>query len=497
MYAPEILAILGLIISSSVFYLYARMVNKETMSLDGFMIADSTLNKSQFSNTFTASNVSLCLTVIFFGGNAKNLGLFLLASPITYLWGHFFFIWLLKQTKLDLSNCRTLADLVGLVFPNRAVVLLVSLMTLSSYILLVFVELYIGSVLFSFFLPQGILYQTMSFFAIGILVLMYVRLGGYRAIVKTDKWQLTLMILAIGGIFVYGLIVPVANDSTTQEVLFNMTKYTGDTLFGIIFSLWLALINSIYAFAQVSNWQRASATKDHDISWKGLINSSWKVIALFVIITVGFLLLVAKGYEFVSIVDYLRLVRDTGGISSYVIFPLMVVGFSSMVFSSADVAIIAVNYSLADKNSFLDYFSNLNEKALRRALSNTTLAILLILTIFYWLQFSSLNEWLMPIIFTACSQLGVLTPVPIFMILYLKKYGELPSINTSRRNILIFFNGMLLAWIGLFIGTYLSKTTGNQLFSLLPLPVGILFTLGAIITISNAKVQNNSQNYLL
>lgn len=488
MHVPEIIAIIGILITSTIFYMYARRINlKEKTTLDGYMVANSSLNTSQFSNTFSASNISLCLIVIFYGSNAKSLGLFLFSSCTTYLLGHLAFVWLIRKTKFDLSKCKTLTDLVNLIFPNRTVVLLVSLMSITSYILLAYVELYIGSVLFSIFLPEGIFYQTLSFLAIGILVLLYVRLGGYKALVVTDRWQLGLITLSIGSILIYGLIVPTFNDSAVTDVIINITKYTESTWYGVVFSLWLLMINSVYGFSQVSSWQRVHASSDHEMSWKGIVDSSWKVILLFSMTIFGFLLLVAKGYEFTSIVDYLYLVRDTGGISKYILFPVMVVGYSSMVFSSADVAIIGVNYSLTDRSSFYQYFSKLDEKRLRKALSNLTLVILVVLTFFYYLNYSALSEWLMPIIFTACSQLGVLAPIPIFTILYLKKYGELPKIETSKRNILIFFNGILLSWIGLFLGTYLSKTTGKQIFSLLPLPVGIIFTTCAIIAIARAK----------
>ena len=488
MYIPEITAIIGILATSFIFYMYARRINlSEKTTIDGYMVANSTLKKSQFSNTFSASNISLCMIVIFYGSNAKSLGLFLFSSCTTYLLGHLAFVWLIRKTNFDLSECKTLTDLVNLIFPNRAVVLLVSLMSISSYILLAYVELYIGSVLFSIFLPEGIVYQTISFLAIGILVLLYVRLGGYKALVVTDRWQLGLITLSIGSILIFGLIVPVSNNSSFTDVIVNMTNYTESTWYGIVFSLWLLMINSIYGFSQVSSWQRVHASSDHDMSWKGIVDSSWKVIMLFSMTILGFILLISKGYEFTSIIDYLYLVRDTGGISKYILFPVMLIGYSSMVFSSADVAIIGVNYSLTDRSGFYQYFSKLDEKSLRRALSNMTLAILLILTFFYYLNYSALGEWLMPIIFTACSQLGVLAPIPIFTILYLKKYGELPKIETSKRNILIFFNGIFLSWIVLFLGTYLSKTTGKQIFSLLPLPVGIIFTASAIIAITRTK----------
>lgn len=150
MLMPEIISLLGLLLSSFIFYRYARKVNEKKLTLNGFMVADGKLTKSQFSNTFTASNFSLALTFVFFM-SSTNLGLFLFISPCTYLIGHYFFGWLVRKTDFDIKNCRTLSDLIFMLFPSKSVAALIALMTVSSYLMLVFIELYIGSVLFFFF----------------------------------------------------------------------------------------------------------------------------------------------------------------------------------------------------------------------------------------------------------------------------------------------------------------------------------------------------------
>ncbi len=487
MFTPEIISICGLMLSSIVFYMYARRVDRETLTLNGFMVADSTLTKSQFSNTFVASNFSLGMAVVYFMGNVKTLGLFLFLSPATYLIGHFFFGWLIRETNMDIKNCRTLSDLVYLIFPSRAVALLITVMTVTSYIMLVFIELYIGSVLFSFFLPDNILYQTISFLGIGILVLLYVRLGGYKAIVATDKWQLFLMMSSILAVFIYSVLCPIVNGSDVKQLLINTTYYSEQNWFIVVFAGWLILVNSVTAFAQVANWQRFSASQNNDISWSGLIHSSWKVLLLFALTIVAFLLLSAKGYNTYSVTTFLQLVKDTGGISSYVLFPILVVGFASLVFSSADVALIAIGYALTDQNSFLKYFSGINEKKLRRVLTNTTLIILLILTAIFYLQFAGLQEWLMPLIYTTYGQLAVLTPIPIYVLLKLKKHGEMRPIEANRGNVFILFSSIVLACLVLFVGGYFAKVTGNQLYSLLVMPLGVLIVLCAIINIKKLK----------
>jgi Na+/proline symporter len=91
----QLLSLSGLLLSSYIFYLYAKRVNKEELTLNGFMCADGNLNKSQFSATFAASNFSLAMTLMYLLGNAKYLGWFLLISPATYLLGHYLFIYLI------------------------------------------------------------------------------------------------------------------------------------------------------------------------------------------------------------------------------------------------------------------------------------------------------------------------------------------------------------------------------------------------------------------
>ena len=488
MYISEILAILGLLFSSYVFYRYAKKVNSEELTLNGFMCADGNLNKSQFSNTFAASSFSLGMTVMYLMGNASFLGWFLLVSPATYLIGHYLFIYLVKEANFDIKKCRTLSDLVYLIFPSKKIAFLITAMTLSSYIMLVFIELYIGSVLFAFFLPSNMLYQTIAFLLIGVLVLSYVRLGVYKAIVQTDKWQLFLMMSAIGSICCYGIIAPIKNNASLNQLFLNTTNYSADNWFVLVFIIWLTLINSVFGITQISNWQRVAATESAEVSLSGMVHSSWKVLTLLLLTIIGFILINAKGYQIQSLTQYLNLVKTSGGISSYLLFPVMIVGMASMVFSSADVALIAIGYTLTDQNSLFRYFSSINEKRLRNVLTIGTLVMLGILSIIFYMQFSGLQEWLLPLIYTTSGQLIVLTPIPIYVLLKMKKNEEFYPIQVSKKNIFFIFTGIISAWVLLFVGAYLSKITGDQLYALMSMPIGGVIVLAAIILIRNNKL---------
>ncbi len=474
MFTPELIAISGLILSSTIFYLYARGVNKEKLTLDGFMLYDRGLSKSQFGNTLAASCFSLAMSVTFYFFSHPLYGLFMLVSPISYISGQYFFVWLVKQSRVDFSQCRTISDLCYKLYPSKSVARLITIMTLSTFIMVVFVELYIGTIVLTVFLPDEIIYKTLSFLGLGLLVLMYVRLGGYKALVRTDKWQLTLMLMSVILIFTYSVFAPAVNGADVGNILLNTLHYKEDNWPLLGFVVWLCTMNFLMPFTQISYWQRIAASKSADISLKGLIYSSWKLFILFLCPMLGFILLTAKGYTFEAFPEFLQTIKNTNWISGYIVFPLLVVGFCSMTFSSADTAVIAITYTLSDKNTFLRHFSNMDENKLRRTLVILISLILLILVVIYWLQYTGLQGWLMPLIYTACGQLTVLVPLPLFILIQLARGQEIKSINVTKKNTFLLFNSIILAWVILIINTYLSKTTGSQLWMQISVPVGAL-----------------------
>jgi hypothetical protein len=64
MLVANLIALLGLILSSYIFYIYAREVNKKNLTMDSFLINDGNVDKSEFSGTFAASNFSLAIVEV-------------------------------------------------------------------------------------------------------------------------------------------------------------------------------------------------------------------------------------------------------------------------------------------------------------------------------------------------------------------------------------------------------------------------------------------------
>lgn len=329
---PEILALLGLLVSSFVFYLYAHRVNKKNLNMEGFTLSNRTLTDKQFSNTFAASSLSLATVIIFFVSTHENYGLFLLICPFTFVFGQYFFFYIIKRSQVDFSKCRTISDLVYSVFPSKSVARLITLITVVSSIFIAFIELYVGSMILTFFLPKNALCQTFSFFILGIIVLLYIRLGGYKAIVKTDKWQLSLMASSIIAILLFSLLLPY---STSPRTVVNTFSYFSEPLWGALsFVMWVTFNNFANSFTQLSFWQRVVASSSIDEAWQGMKKSTWETMFIWTVPILAFILIRVKGYNISDLEQFLIFIRGYSFLSSIILFPLVIVGFTSALFSS-------------------------------------------------------------------------------------------------------------------------------------------------------------------
>ena len=446
---PELVALAGLVLSSLIFYVYAYKVNRKNLNMEGFTLSNRSLSDKQFSNTFAASSLSLATVIIFFISTHELYGLFLLVCPITFLAGQYFFFYVVKRCKVDFGNYRTISDLVYAVFPSKKIARLITAITLTSFIGIAFIELYVGSVILTFFLPKSALWQTFSFFALGIIVLLYIRLGGYKAIVKTDKWQLSLMMLAIGAIFVFSLFLPYSQSANTTVNSFFY--FSENPWLILIFSIQILFNNMAVSFTQLSFWQRVVASASLDEAWQGLKKSTWKTLFIWTVPILAFVLLRTKGYNINDLTNFLNFTRETSFLTSVILFPMIIVGFASALFSSADVAIIAIVHALADKNTFLKPFENLPYARFKKYLTLFTISILIVLSVLYWIKYLELTNYFVPLVYSCLGQMIMLFPVSSYA-MYKISRGQY-AINFNHN---ILFLGILAGWGCVLSGVILS-----------------------------------------
>jgi len=452
----DIIALIGMSISIMMFlYLGAQAATKK-ISIESVLLADRSAKSSQFGASFAAASTSLATVLIFFISTSSMFGLFLLWCGATYLLGQVLFLKLIKAINVETSGLTTNADFVLKQMDTKRTARIISVLTASTFILILFLELYIGSEIISYYLqgigPTG---KAIAFFSLGAIVIFYVRLGGLKVVFRTDTWQLALIVVACLALFVFSIVhAPVTSGSiqATKSIL----SVTGTPTQIIIFMLWILILNFSLPFTQLSSWQRLAATESLDQAWKGLKRSTPSFLLVWMLPVVSLVILNNKGVNVSSLSGLFDILRSGNVDYTNIIYPIIFVGFASALFSTADTAIVALQFSLSDSATFGDRLKQLNENKLRKILTFSILVIVFVLAGIYGLAEADLGELFIPLVYTIFSQLTIIAPQVVYAML--ESSGRLPAREFVPLSDRIVTGGLILAWAVL-VGATIGKVT--------------------------------------
>lgn len=234
-------------------YIVSRRESKE-----GFLIADRKLGAWSTMATINASKTGSILMIF---------------VALVYLWG-FSAIWYfigmvlgvllflpfgIKLKENSQGRFYTLADYFKYNYGKKSAVV-ASLITIFLMFGFLILNLIAGTKIFSFF--TGWAFWICALIMI-IIVLVYLLLGGFKAVVKTDILQYTgmLIILALLAIIVFsGKAIPLAD--------WNLFSADMATMAGFF------IVGILYPFAMPDLFQRVYASKDRFTLKKGILISA-------------------------------------------------------------------------------------------------------------------------------------------------------------------------------------------------------------------------------
>lgn len=472
-YSPiELLAIGGILLSGLVFLLYAKYkFDYNKTSLDGFLISNKDLSGKEFSNTFAAASVSLGGTIIFFIECHREYGILMALGPVFAVLVQFYLLKYFSTfaDKVNTTEIRTVSDLWYKVFPSASMARGISIICIFTCMLGVAIELYMGSEILSYFLPSNDFSKALSFFTLGLLVIAYVRYGGYQAIIKTDTWQLGLLIAATVSMIVFAIKAPIVTPNTTNsDIIVELFNYSESGWPLFVFLAWACIINYCICFLDIAVWQRMAASNSTKESYKGLMTGIWKYIFVFIFPLCCFIIIYAKGHNYSTMTEFLSIIiNQSPGISGYILFPLIVTGFTAALFSTADTGMIAAMYGLCDKNTFLPALQNITkakqEIIIRKYVSLFSLFLVIFLSIFYYINSNEIQKYIMPIVYAVFGQMSMLAPLPIYALYRIK--NDMPAITVSNTNNNVLMSSIALGCIIIWAGSYLEGQTGKQIWS--------------------------------
>jgi len=480
----DITALSGLLLSGLVFIVLASRARITNFSLLGYSLANKEINGKQFGASFVAASTSLATVILFFLTTAEFYGITLVWCGATYLLGQYFFVRYVMHKDIIKEDVRTLSDLWFYTIRSKFNARWITALTVTSFLTILFVELYVGSVILSYFFKYITGYAKVAAFILtGLIVIFYVRIGGLKAVMQTDGWQLRMLILSVIALIAFSLIASPSNH--VEAISFGSLFQFKSSWWGVMaFWLWILVLNFSLPFTQLSSWQRVAACKSGEEVWKGFKSHVFHFLLVWIVPVIAFVILSAKGYNYGVLDDLLNSLKSASGMAEGVLYPLIVIGFGSALFSTADTALIALITSFADTNTYKNRLEKMSEKKLKRTLTIISFIVVAILALIYGVAVANVGDWFMPLIYNIFGQLAILAPLMIYALHYLEKD---PFHIKPAGNIILSIS-IVIAWLMILISTFLTYSTGDQLWSQLATPAGMLITsMGLVIALQLKK----------
>jgi len=432
-----ILILIYFIVLLAIGYLSSRKESKED-----FLIAKRNLNSWQTMATINASKTGSVLMI--FTAFVYLWGISALWYFIGMVVGVLIFIpFAMKLKENSKGRFYTLADYFKHNY-GKKIAVIVSLLTIFIMFGYAVLNLIAGAKIFFFF-------TGWSFWICAIImssiVLIYLLLGGFKAVVRTDMLQYAAMvvIMAIVAFAVFkGSIIPVSE--------WNFFKADPGSIFGFF------LIGILFPFAMPDMWQRVYSAKDKKTVRNGMILSA--IVYAVVAFLLGLVALTVKA-SFPAIDPDLALIHGFGNLLPVGLIGLAVVLLFSAIMSSLDTYLFTASSAIIqDLTPNKKNVKMIRNTILILAVLATILAISLnklvistyiFVTVILALGATVIATWMRKKIKETTLVTGMiigLASIGILLIVYSLTVGIQPTLAVI---------GLLATIIGLFIGGIISK----------------------------------------
>lgn len=482
----DVTVLTALALSVVVFYLLASRARGESLTVLGYTLADRQIGQREFGASLVAASTSLATVLLFFLSTANYYGLVLLWCGLTYFLGQAIFLKYVTGKPLLGRDIRTISDLWYGTILSPLNARLITAITVSSFLIILFVELYIGSIILTYFIrPMVPAYaDALGFAFMSLLVIGYVRIGGLRGVMQTDQWQLKMLLAAVLALALFALIaVPQPAASGATPWYFALQAGPKEI---ILFCVWILILNLTLPFSQLSSWQRVAAAKSPEEVWAGFKSHAKFLLFAWIVPVLAFVYLVSRGYVFGDVTQLFQALRSAGGITDGILYPIIVVGFGAALFSTADTALIALGTALADNNTFRGPLERMSEKRLRGAFTVFALLTLGVLTVVFAIAEADVGAWFIPLIYAIFGQLVVVAPLVLYS---LRRIGDAPKEISSLGSYLV-AAGLLVGWVVIMVAVFIDQNQGTYIWSQLAAPASFLISGGFLllgVAVGNAR----------
>ncbi len=344
-------------------------------------------NASEFSASTVATTISLATVVMAFFELARHLGIWLFWAVITTSAGLLVVRLLAAKIwqRISLYDHRpTLHEFLGKEFNSQTLSKVGAICTSLGFLGAFAVELTVGSKFFVALVPA--VPPWIVIIVLSVVAFVYTAIGGFRAVIVTDRVQMFSIWLLLLALPVFYLYYVMTHGGWAQNFA-NMPPETLNFSYrpGLIaFLLGIFVINVPTFISDMSIWQRIAGAQENQTVigglWKSVFTAAatWGTFALLAC----FALMLIKPAEGINpLLSVLNLIANTKGILSVCVLFLAVLGLYGAMLSTASTQLIAVSHTLYEDVVSQIRKHSLTERLESKAELNISRAILILAAI--------------------------------------------------------------------------------------------------------------------
>ncbi len=390
-----------------------------------------------FAVALVAAGTSLSTVFLFFLTAGDKYGWWIALCPFLFAIGNYFMFRVYRRvhelgyfdedTELEEVGVAGLIPYLGQRLTGSSVVSLVLLVISVANLLAVLVlELTVGVEVFSY-LVQGVSNaqptQSTQFvvFAVSLgLLLGYVFVGGFAAVVASDLWQLKIICWAVG-ISLVSLFALTSTSSIDLKTV-GISNFQPSATTVLSFVTGVGVANLLVPLSQESSWQRFrafSSFQNFSVP-RALTKSMAKSVLLWfglILLSVGLRSVGTSTTQSVSsmsgVLEAFRMLNDWW--FPFAVFPILTVAALSAMYSTADTCVSAilylVDYACAERSE------QSRERVFRGKLPTPHYWAMAGLFVFCLLVYAMVRHWFQPtilqLVFSVFSNLIVIAPTVI------------------------------------------------------------------------------------
>ena len=384
----ELFFIIGLPIAI-VGYLLWHIIKKgfSLETLDEYLCPRSAdkagLDSSKTWKTAVASNFQTASVLVIGIQFGYFYGLTMLCAGVSYALG--FYLLLYAGTRLDDASKKRVFSSSELPYTRilgetkKPIQILPNVFIYAALLITAIIELWFGSrfifdVTSPIFVDNGLPENSIKsipfiiVFVLSVILLFYVYIGGYSAVVETDKIQLSLIFI-MGVILIFTFVNLFWKSDSFSNLLLGTIPIGESPFYFATLLVGAITLNFFWQFVEVQQWQRARAASTASEYLKSLPQTARMILFTWSIPVVIGALVAASGLlaEGVAISLPFQLLYKSSIIPHFatiILISLVIAGVIATVMSTADTVIIAFISRLIK----IDRFSETLFEARRKAI---------------------------------------------------------------------------------------------------------------------------------